>query len=136
MTETVSPGCAVAFGAGRSFRDHCLISSFLPQVRKPRLGEAACLPLGSLLALGVGTSSFGMFLPPGALLTQRGTVAESTASSYLFRAARKDSQGDVAGRRVEMRTRPQGGSTIYDVSFGIRSATCQLRVPTVLQCCY
>lgn len=78
----------MAFGAGRSCRDHCLISSVLSQARKPRLGEAARLPLGSLLALGVGTSSFGMFLPPGALLTQRGTVAESIASSYLFRAAR------------------------------------------------
>lgn len=29
------------------------------------------------------------------------------------------SQGDMEGRRVEKRTRPQGGSTICDVSFGI-----------------
>lgn len=82
-------------GAGRSCAGQCL----------PPFREAVCLPpgLGAFSWVpgspGAGTWHLGNVPnPPGALPAQRGTVAEATASSHLFRAAVQ--QGFVEGWRM------------------------------------
>lgn len=80
-------------------------------------------------ALPVSPPSLGTFCPPGAPVTQRGTVAESTARAHLFRTARKNAWGAVEGRRIgrqEGLKGPRSGSTFYIVSLESRPATCQL----------
>lgn len=58
-------------------------------------------------------------------MTQRGTLAESTASPHLFRAACKNAWRDVHGRRIEKEgesSQVQNGSTFYIVSVETRPA--------------